>query len=54
MSEEYRNHRTAWALGELTFVETHDRKILTTEIATHLGRTYPDRNKIGSPGVRAL
>ncbi|HEN3626125.1 TPA: hypothetical protein U5E31_002798 [Yersinia enterocolitica] len=39
MSEEYRNHRTAWTLGELTFVETYYGKIPTTEIATHLGRT---------------
>ncbi|CNI02623.1 Uncharacterised protein [Yersinia kristensenii] len=39
MSEEYRNHRTAWTLGELTFVEAHYGKIPTTEIATHLGRT---------------
>lgn len=39
MSEEYRNHRTAWTVGELTFVEAHYGKIPTAEIATHLGRT---------------
>ncbi|SUP80497.1 hypothetical protein [Yersinia pseudotuberculosis] len=39
MSQEYRNHRTAWAVSELTFVEAHYGKIPVAEIAAHLGRT---------------
>lgn len=35
----YRNHRTAWTLRELNYVEQHYGKIPTVQIAEHLGRT---------------
>lgn len=35
----YRNHRTAWTLRELNYVEQHYGKIPTAQIAEHLGRT---------------